>query len=110
MGLTGVIIEATFKLIPITSSYIKVDTKRFKNLDDLMQEMIEADKKYSLRAQLPSQSTDIKEITEYIILLATKKDFVLVDEEDEANFHKRLDELGRGNWRKRPLAYSIYKE
>ena len=46
MGLTGVIIEATFKLIPITSSYIKVDTKRFKDLDHLMQEMIEADEKY----------------------------------------------------------------
>ena len=46
MGLTGVIIEATFKLIPITSSYINVDTKRFKDLDHLMQEMIKADKKY----------------------------------------------------------------
>ena len=46
MGLTGVIIEATFKLIPITSSYIKVDTKRFKDLDHLMIEMTEADKKY----------------------------------------------------------------
>ena len=46
MGLTGVIIEATFKLIPITSSYIKVDTKRFKDLDHLMKEMTEADKKY----------------------------------------------------------------
>ncbi len=46
MGLTGVIIEATFKLIPITSSLIKVDTTRFKDLDHLMQEMTEADKKY----------------------------------------------------------------
>ena len=46
MGLTGVIVEATFKLIPISSSFIEVDTKRFNNLDQLMSEMIEADKKY----------------------------------------------------------------
>ncbi len=46
MGLTGVIIEATFTLIPISSSYIKVDTKRFNNLDQLMIEMTESDKKY----------------------------------------------------------------
>ncbi len=46
MGLTGVIVEASFKLIPISSSFIEVDTKRFKNLDQLMSEMIEADKKY----------------------------------------------------------------
>jgi len=46
MGLTGVIVEATFKLIPISSSLIEVDTKRFNDLDQLMSEMIEADKKY----------------------------------------------------------------
>ncbi len=46
MGLTGVILEATFSLIPITSSYVEVDTKRFYNLDELMVEMIESDKKY----------------------------------------------------------------
>ena len=46
MGLTGVIIEATFTLIPISSSYIEVDTKRFNDLDQLMIEMTESDKKY----------------------------------------------------------------
>ena len=46
MGLTGVIVEATFKLIPISSSLIVVDTKRFNDLDQLMSEMIESDKKY----------------------------------------------------------------
>jgi len=46
MGLTGVIVEATFKLLPISSSFIEVDTKRFNDLDQLMSAMIEADKKY----------------------------------------------------------------
>jgi len=32
MGLTGVIVEATFSLIPITSSLISVDTTRFQDL------------------------------------------------------------------------------
>ena len=46
MGLTGIILEATFSVIPISSSYIKVDTKRFIDIESLMDEMIEADKKY----------------------------------------------------------------
>ena len=46
MGLTGIILEATFSVIPISSSYLNVDTKRFIDIDSLMSEMIEADKKY----------------------------------------------------------------
>ena len=109
-------VTANLYLLGVTDKdkYIKLIPNQFEKAKNIYGKFqlpsVEAGKKYSLEAQLPSQSTDIKEITEYIILLATKKDFVLVDEEDEANFHKRLDELGRGNWRKRPLAYSIYKE
>ena len=36
MGMTGVILEATFSLIPISSSFISVDTSRHENLDDLI--------------------------------------------------------------------------
>ncbi len=46
MGLTGVIVEATFDLIPINSSFIKVKTQRFKDIDSLMDEMINVDQKY----------------------------------------------------------------
>ena len=46
MGLTGVIVEATFSLIPITSSLISVDTTRFRDLESLMAAMVEADSKY----------------------------------------------------------------
>jgi decaprenylphospho-beta-D-ribofuranose 2-oxidase len=46
MGLTGVIVEATFSLIPITSSLIRVDTSRFRDLEALMAAMVEADSRY----------------------------------------------------------------
>ncbi len=46
MGLTGVIVEATFALIPISSSLISVDTDRHRDLDALMAAMVEADHRY----------------------------------------------------------------
>ncbi len=46
MGLTGVIVEATFSLIPITSSLISVDTTRYRDLESLMAAMIAADSRY----------------------------------------------------------------
>ncbi len=46
MGMTGVILEATFSLIPISSSFISVDTSRHENLDGLMHKMIESDKSH----------------------------------------------------------------
>jgi decaprenylphospho-beta-D-ribofuranose 2-oxidase len=46
MGLTGVIVEATFSLIPIGSSLISVDTTRFQDLEVLMAAMVEADSRY----------------------------------------------------------------
>jgi len=46
MGLTGVIVEAKFKLISITSSQIKVYTQKFNDLDSLMESMIENDNNY----------------------------------------------------------------
>ena len=46
MGLTGVIIEATFKLIPIKTSKIVSNVFKYDDLDNLMCAMVEADKKY----------------------------------------------------------------
>lgn len=46
MGLTGVIVSATFAVIAIESSYISVDTERGKDLDDVMSRMVERDDEY----------------------------------------------------------------
>lgn len=46
MGLTGVITEATFDVIAITSSRISVDTERARDLDDVMGRMIARDDEY----------------------------------------------------------------
>jgi decaprenylphospho-beta-D-ribofuranose 2-oxidase len=46
MGLTGVIVEATFSLISISSSLISVDTTRYQDLEVLMAAMVDADSRY----------------------------------------------------------------
>lgn len=46
MGLVGIILEATFKLIPIKTSLMKVNTEKFEDIDSLMNRMIEADSKF----------------------------------------------------------------
>ena len=46
MGLTGVMTEATFNVLPITSSRISVDTDRTVDLDDVMDRMITGDDEY----------------------------------------------------------------
>ncbi len=46
MGLTGVIIEATFSLIPIKTSKMKTNTSKYKDLDYLMDAMINSQDNY----------------------------------------------------------------
>lgn len=46
MGLTGVVTEASFSCIPITSSLVSVDTERVNDLDAVMASMIERDADY----------------------------------------------------------------
>lgn len=50
MGLTGAILEATFRVIPIQTSRCTVETQRCHNLDDLLSRMAEGDEsfKYSV--------------------------------------------------------------
>jgi decaprenylphospho-beta-D-ribofuranose 2-oxidase len=50
MGLTGVILDATFRLIPIDTSLMSVETRRVDNLDEIMTRMSErdADFRYSV--------------------------------------------------------------
>lgn len=46
MGLTGVIIDATFRLIPIESSRMSVETRRIGDLDEIMSKMTESDRNF----------------------------------------------------------------
>jgi decaprenylphospho-beta-D-ribofuranose 2-oxidase len=46
MGLTGIVTEATVRLLPITTSRVVVDTERAPDLDDLMARMVSGDEDY----------------------------------------------------------------
>jgi len=46
MGLTGVIVEATFRCIPVETSRMLVDTERAANLDEALALMTEGDDRY----------------------------------------------------------------
>jgi len=46
MGLTGIVVEATVRLLRIESSKVLVDTDRFSDLDTLMAAMVEGDARY----------------------------------------------------------------
>jgi len=46
MGLTGIIIDATFRLIPVETGHFLVTTQRVPNLDDLLERMEVADHQY----------------------------------------------------------------
>lgn len=78
MGLTGVILEATFRLIPIDTSLMAVETRRVENLDEIMTRMSERD-------------ADFRYSVAWIDLLATGRHLgrgVLTNAD-----HARLDEL-----------------
>jgi decaprenylphospho-beta-D-ribofuranose 2-oxidase len=46
MGLTGIVVRATIRLLPVESSWVTVDTHRFARLEDLMHEMEAHDDDY----------------------------------------------------------------
>jgi len=46
MGLTGVVVTATLRMLPVSSSWVLVDTERFDDLDELMATMSASDDRY----------------------------------------------------------------
>jgi decaprenylphospho-beta-D-ribofuranose 2-oxidase len=46
MGLTGIVLEATIRLLPVQTSRMRVDTERLPDLDALLARMVESDEQY----------------------------------------------------------------
>jgi len=69
----------------------------------------EKSRAYSFFAEFPKDQNG-KAVNEWLFLLATKSKFEALDSESSENFHKRLDELGRENWRLAQIGYTILAE
>ena len=66
----------------------------------------EKSRAYSFFADFP-EGQNSKAVNEWLFLLATKSKFEALDIESSENLHKRLDELGRENWRLEQIGYTI---
>ncbi|MGZ4631541.1 MAG: FAD-binding protein [Actinomycetes bacterium] len=90
LGLTGVITQATFDVLPVTTSWMRVDTERAGDLDSLMARMVESDR-------------DVRYSVAWVDAMATGARWgrgVLTRGD-----HAELDELPRHN-RSRPLVFA----
>ena len=63
---------------------------------------------HELKAELP-ENFEGDESHEFLMVLASKSPIAFFDSENSTNFHQRLDDLGRGQWRMVQLAYRIVK-
>ena len=69
----------------------------------------EAYKSYALNTNFPINFKKT-ESQEYIIILATKEEFAILDKIKVSELLLRLDEIGKFNWYMKNLGYSILKE
>ena len=64
---------------------------------------------YMLEARFP-ESHNVDMFQEYLVVLATKSDFKIIEKESSFSFFKRLNDFGRENWKQKKLGYFIIKE
>ena len=69
----------------------------------------EAYKNYALDITFPKNFKK-RESQEYIIILATKEEFAILEKTKVSELLLRLDELGKFNWYMKNIGYSIIKE
>ena len=67
------------------------------------------EKRYLLEAQFPD-AIKKDEVTEYLIVLALKDKLEMFGEQTSEDFHRRLHDIGRQNWQKTEVGYSILKK
>ena len=67
------------------------------------------EKRYLLEAQFPNEIKK-DEVTEYLIVLALKDKLEMFGEQTSEDFHRRLHDIGRQNWQKTEVGYSILKK
>ena len=67
------------------------------------------EKRYLLEAQFPG-AIKKDEVTEYLIVLALKDKLQMFEEQTSEDFHRRLYDIGRQNWQKTEVGYSILKK
>jgi decaprenylphospho-beta-D-ribofuranose 2-oxidase len=88
MGLTGVILEARIRLLPMATSAIRVTTERAANLDGVMDRMKESDADYKYSVAWIDCLTPGRDLGRGVLTRGN---------------HAQVDELPR-SWRRRPLA------
>ncbi len=71
----------------------------------------EAKRPYQIVAEWADeyQTLEASDASEVFLVLATKKDFPLLDKEPSESFYRRLDDLGRENWKIAKLTYFVMR-
>jgi len=70
---------------------------------------VQGSRKYEFVAKLPKDQ-DLEQFTEFMLILATKKKFDLINTESAQGLYERLNQFGRKNWRKINLGYTILRK
>ena len=71
----------------------------------------QAQRQYQVLVEWAQAYRDLEtsEASEVLLVLATKKDFPLLDKEKSEDFYRRLDALGRENWKIAKLTYFVMR-
>jgi len=97
---------------PKTNIFTKVFPNKYEKTSQIVGKFTipskEGKKKYQFYGQfLPDFMGN--QVAEFLLVLATTKQFPLLEREEAPSFYSRLNDLGRSNWRKINLGYTVYR-